>query len=327
MPKRNARAFYAPKHNPSFQHYTVKWAVIANTPQHAATPLKTSFTNSGRHEATPTNLRVIRKFIALFPFHSILCGYCVEWITRHLRKNTYQQLNRTFYNTLYRHYKRYQHIFITIQKLHQTENLKKKKIHQSVQHKNASRLVSLSRFSPPLHVPPPSLSPSLTLCLSLPLSLSLSVWPAWLSACMNNVLPFVMKGGKRGKKDAQVAKPCSHALTLKMNDSLPACQSSSDWHWADSTAYTPPHSRWRQPAQAPPTSSSSSAPRFPNAGLLMPSSVRGKYDNHEEGAVHKLEGTGVRFLGSGTFLHVQAITQIGCFFDRVGGGKKMKIIL
>lgn len=121
-------------------------------------------------------------------------------------------------------------------------------------------------FSPPSL----SLSLSLTLALSLPPSLPhplplpppTSLWPGWLSDCMNNVLPFVMKGGKGEKRDAVVVKPCSHALTLKMNDSLPACQSSSDWHWADSTAYTPPHSRWRQPCQAPPTSSSSSAPRF-----------------------------------------------------------------
>lgn len=81
--------------------------------------------------------------------------------------------------------------------------------------------------------------------LCLPVS-PLPLRPGWVSACMNNVLAFVMTAGKGGK-DAEELQLCSHALTLKMNDSLPACQSSSDWHWADSTAYTPPHSRWRQP--------------------------------------------------------------------------------
>lgn len=95
---------------------------------------------------------------------------------------------------------------------------------------------------------------------------------------MNNVLPFVMRGGKGEKGRWSVAALRSYT-DIEMNDSLPACQSSSDWHWADSTAYTPPHSRWRQTHQAPPTSGSMAQPRFPNAGLMMPSSVRGKYDN------------------------------------------------
>lgn len=56
----------------------------------------------------------------------------------------------------------------------------------------------------------------------------------------------------RGKKTGWSVRPL-RALTLKMNDSLPECQSSSDWHQADNTAYTPLHKPWRLPFQTPPT--------------------------------------------------------------------------
>lgn len=79
-----------------------------------------------------------------------------------------------------------------------THSHTKKSTGLSVQHKNASPLFSFARFSPP-----PRLPPSLSHSLSLPLTLSLlpslspspSLWPGCLSDCMNNVLPFVMKGG------------------------------------------------------------------------------------------------------------------------------------
>lgn len=66
-----------------------------------------------------------------------------------------------------------------------------------------------------------SLFPSLSLSLCLSFS-PLSPRPV----CMNNVLPFVMRA-RGGKKTGWSVRPL-RALTLKMNDSLPECQSSSD---------------------------------------------------------------------------------------------------
>lgn len=124
-------------------------------------------------------------------------------------------------------------ITATISKIQMPHQAKEKKSTGLwVQHKNASPLLSLSLFSPPPLGPLPSLSlslslffflsPSLTLSLSLfsSLSLSPSLWPGWLSDCMNNVLPFVMKGGKGGKRTLECWSPAP-----------------MHWHWKWMTAY------------------------------------------------------------------------------------------
>ncbi len=148
--------------------------------------------------------------------------------------------------------------------------------HTKSSRKTLMRSPNCTASSPvfPLFLPP---SIALVLFLLLPpahsRALSLS-FPHFLSpclsfsplsprpVCMNNVLPFVMRA--RGGKTRWSVRPL-RALTLKMNDSLPECQSSSDWHQADNTSYTPLHKPWRLPYQTPPTISPllSLSPRTP----------------------------------------------------------------